>query len=68
MHAISLRCLHGSVRCPGSVERESTQPDKSFAFAEEGTHAHEKAEQILNALLMGSEDTIFADVEMYKYV
>ncbi|EPC3763314.1 DUF2800 domain-containing protein [Klebsiella michiganensis] len=56
------------MRCPGSVERESTQPDKSFAFAEEGTHAHEKAEQILNALLMGSEDTIFADVEMYKYV
>lgn len=59
---------HRWMRCLGSLALESTQPDKSSAFAEEGTRAHALAEELLNGRLLGFEPDHSADPEMLDYV
>ncbi|MFH2263755.1 DUF2800 domain-containing protein [Klebsiella aerogenes] len=69
VHArLSPSSAHRWMRCPGSLALESTQPDKSSAFAEEGTRAHELAEKILNGRLLGFEHQGGTDPEMHDYV
>lgn len=69
VHArLSPSSAHRWMRCLGSLALESTQPDKSSAFAEEGTRAHSLAEEILNARLLGFEPDQPADPEMLDYV
>ncbi|MDE4693218.1 DUF2800 domain-containing protein [Klebsiella pneumoniae] len=69
VHArLSPSSAHRWMRCPGSLALESTQPDKSSAFAEEGTRAHELAEKILNGRLQGFEHQGGIDPEMHDYV
>lgn len=69
VHArLSPSSAHRWMRCPGSLAFESTQPDKSSAFAEEGTRAHELAEKILNGRLLGFEHQGGTDPEMHDYV
>lgn len=69
VHArLSPSSAHRWMRCPGSLALESTQPDKSSAFAEEGTRAHELAEKILNGRLQGFEHPGGTDPEMHDYV
>ncbi|HBV3142613.1 TPA: DUF2800 domain-containing protein [Klebsiella aerogenes] len=69
VHArLSPSSAHRWMRCPGSLALESTQSDKSSAFAEEGTRAHELAEKILNGRLQGFEHQGGIDPEMHDYV
>lgn len=69
VHArLSPSSAHRWMRCLGSLALESTQPDKSSAFAEEGTRAHALAEELLNGRLLGFEPDQNADPEMLDYV
>ncbi|MCS4333679.1 DUF2800 domain-containing protein [Klebsiella variicola] len=69
VHArLSPSSAHRWMRCLGSLALESTQPDKSSAFAEEGTRAHALAEDLLNGRLLGFEPDHSADPEMLDYV
>lgn len=69
VHArLSPSSAHRWMRCLGSLALESTQPDKSSAFAEEGTRAHALAEELLNCRLLGFEPDQNADPEMLDYV
>lgn len=45
---LSPSSAHRWMTCPGSVLLESTQPDTSSSFADEGTAAHELASMCLN--------------------
>ncbi|HEB4944192.1 TPA: DUF2800 domain-containing protein [Klebsiella quasipneumoniae] len=69
VHArLSPSSAHRWMRCLGSLALESTQPDKSSAFAEEGTRAHALAEELLNGRLLGFKPDPSADPEMLDYV
>lgn len=69
VHArLSPSSAHRWMRCLGSLALESTQPDKSSAFAEEGTRAHALGEELLNGRLLGFEPDRNADPEMLDYV
>ncbi|HHT0105344.1 TPA: DUF2800 domain-containing protein [Raoultella planticola] len=69
VHArLSPSSAHRWMRCLGSLALESTQQDKSSAFAEEGTRAHALAEELLNGRLLGFEPDPSADPEMLDYV
>lgn len=51
--------------CPGSVVLSEGMPDKSSAFAEEGTCAHELAEKILMGSLTIGDSEMMAHVSIY---
>ncbi|WP_116361550.1 DUF2800 domain-containing protein [Klebsiella aerogenes] len=69
VHArLSPSSAHRWMRCQGSLALESTQPDESSAFAEEGTRAHALGEELLNGRLLGFEPDQNADPEMLDYV
>lgn len=44
------------LNCPGSVAAESGLPDKSSAFADEGSAAHELAEMVLTRVIRYADD------------
>lgn len=57
---------HRWLACPGSVSAEAGMPDQTSSFAQEGTTAHELAEQ---ALFRGPDILdIFYDQEMAEHV
>jgi hypothetical protein len=51
--------------CPGSVVLSDGMPEKSSAFAEEGTLAHELAEQLLLGNVVNGDANMFSNVEVY---
>lgn len=51
--------------CPGSVVLSDGMPEKSSAFAEEGTQAHELAEKILQGVRATAESTMLDNVMVY---
>jgi hypothetical protein len=59
---------HRWLNCPGSVSAEDGIPNTSSPFAEEGTTAHELAEQALGMALLAPEDVKVEDWSRYATV
>jgi hypothetical protein len=59
---------HRWLNCPGSVSAEDGIPNTSSPFAEEGTTAHELAEQVLNMAHLPPDDVNVEDWPRYATV